>query len=610
MKNHALAARTQSQPGLLDNTILQSLPGLRQFPVRAHDSFNSFNLFNLFHSLVAARPRCWTCWFFLALAWGTAFGQAQPAMQVFTLDGLRRVRPQDAPLASSSVSIKAARNEYEPFQVVVRAGSNGLKGVSMELTDLRGARGHAVSRRQIALYREHYIQVTKASPKSKEGAGWYPDALIPFLNPIDGRPVSQARFLAVPFDVAPGFNQPVWVEVFVPGDTPAGQYSGTLKVTAQGREAVTVPVQLTVWDFRLPDVPAMRSNFGGFGGRLAKAHHLEDSSPDFRPLERRYAEALAAHRLCPPIPGYLMPHARPDGSIDASETHAALKEWVQTFHVTGLPLSLVGGEPLGKDRERNFKHLQALHTYLKTNGWDKLSYIYVLDEPNDAAAYEEVRQRARLIHQAQPGLKVLCTEQPTPQEAAWGTLVGSVDIWVPLWTLFEPQAAAQRLAAGEELWSYTALCQGETGKDTPYWEMDFPLLDFRLPAWMSYRYGLTGLLYWTTVYWEKVGDVWTNPATYGEGPVVFNGEGSLFYPGADAGFAGPVVSMRLKQIREGLEDYEYLNLLARRGDKVFADDCARRLAASWTQWNENPDALYAVREEMARRLSGGQGSGP
>jgi hypothetical protein len=276
---------------------------------------------------------------------------------------------------------------------------------------------------------------------------------------------------------------------------------------------------------------------------------------------------------------------------------------MESFHVTGFPVNLLGRDPSGKDRERNVKYLQAMFAYLKTNHWEKFAYIYVLDEPNDAAAYEQVRQRGGLIHEAQPGLKVLCTEQPTPENPAWGTLVGSVDIWVPLWTLFEEKAAAERLAASEELWSYTALCQGSKGRDTPYWQIDFPLLDYRIPAWMNWRHGVTGLLYWTTVYWPKVGDVWTNPATYGDDSNRFNGEGSLFYPGVDAGFAGPVASMRLKQIREGLEDYEYLKLLADRGQKELADKLARELAPSWTHWNDNPARLYAAREKIARLLT-------
>jgi hypothetical protein len=528
------------------------------------------------------------------------------AMTVYTTDGLTRVRPHDAALATATANLKAARNEYEPFQIVVRAADAAVQGVSLKASDLLGQNGRRISSRNITLFREQYVEVTTASPKSKEGVGWYPDALIPFLNPIDGQPLKNARFVGAPFEVRPDANQPVWVDVFVPKDALAGTYSGAITVTAQNQPAVRVPVKLTVWNFTLPDTPSMRANFGGFDHRIAAAHTADANSERFRALERRYAQALADHRICPPIPGYLYPRVNADGSIDPAPTHAALKDWIDSFHVTGIPINLLGRDPLGRDRERNVRYLQSIDAYLKANGWEKLAYIYVLDEPNDAAAYEQVRLRAQLIHDAQPGIKVLCTEQPTPQEPAWGTLVGSVDIWVPLWTLFDGKAGAERLAAGEELWSYTALCQGGKGHDTPYWELDFPLLDFRLPAWTSWRFGISGLLYWTTVYWQKAGDVWTNPATYGEGKYRYNGEGSLFYPGADAGFDGPVTSMRLKQIREGLEDYEYLKLLADRGQKAFAEERARSLATSWTQWDENPAHLEAAREAIARRLTAPQ----
>ena len=241
--------------------------------------------------------------------------------------------------------------------------------------------------------------------------------------------------------------------------------------------------------------------------------------------------------------------------------------------------------------------------YLKANGCEKLAYIYVLDEPNAAKAYEEVRQRGKFIHETQPGIKVLCTEQPIPDDPAWGTLVGSVDIWVPLWALFEERSAAQRLRAGDELWSYTALCQGKPGADTPYWEIDFPLLDYRIPLWMNWRYGITGLLYWTMVNWESAGDVWTNTVTYQPGPkTCYNGEGALFYPGVDAGFAGPVASIRLKQIREGLEDYEYLKLLADAGEGEFAMQTVQALARSWSDWDTNPAHLQEAREKLAQRL--------
>jgi hypothetical protein len=115
--------------------------------------------------------------------------------------------------------------------------------------------------------------------------------------------------------------------------------------------------------------------------------------------------------------------------------------------------------------------------------------------------------------------------------------------------------------------------------------------------WMSWRYGLTGLLYWTTVYWEKT-NPWTDPKTYGD----YNGEGSLLYPGADAGFPGPIASMRLKAIRDGMEDYEYLHLLARLNGRDAGRRFTDRVAASWTQWQENALLLRGVREEIGELL--------
>src|SRR5258708_1438630 len=332
---------------------------------------------------------------------------APAAMTVYIADALARVRPHDAPLPPLAVSIEAARNEYEPFQIIVRAGGNGLKGVSLTATDLRDDHGHVLPKAHLVFYREHYIEITHPSPKSKEGAGWYPDALIPFINPVNGQALKDSHFVGAPFDVEPDANQPVWIDVFVPKDTVPGTYSGDITVTADGQKSVTTLVLITVWDFVLPDTPSMRSNFGGFDENIASAHKIAPQSEEFHALERRYAEALAAHRICPPIPNRLYPKVNDDGGIDPSQTHAALKEWMESFHVTGFPINLLGRDPLGRDRERNAKYLQAMFAYLKTNHWEKLAYIYVLDEPNDAAAYEQVRRRGRLIHEPQPGLKVL-----------------------------------------------------------------------------------------------------------------------------------------------------------------------------------------------------------
>ena len=511
----------------------------------------------------------------------------------WVIDSLTRVRPKDPPRSTVEARVKSARNEAEAFQVVVRAGDKGLKGGSIVASDLKGDGGRLIEKRHVSVFREQYLEVRTPSPRSRELPGIDPDALIPVpAEPGAKRPEKAPRFIGSPFMIPPEFNQPFWVEIRVPKDASAGDYAGTVTVSAEEEKPIVVPVTLTVWDFTLPDTPSLRTNFGGLGRRLLTGHpSYKPDTPPYRALERRYAEVMAAHRLCPPVPPYLRPKEGPDGSVSTKESHAGLKEWIESFHLTGYEIKLIGDDPAGKDRERNIKMIRSTWAYLKENGWEKLAYVYVIDEPNDKKAYEEVRRRAQMVHEAQPGLKVLCTEQPAPSDPSWGTLVGSVDIWVPLWTLFDEKTVTERQRAGEEVWSYTALCQGKAGGDTPYWEIDFPLLNYRIPAWTSRRYGLTGLLYWTVVYWTD-GDVWANPLTYNR---QYNGEGSLFYPGGDAGVEGPVTSMRLKALRDGLEDYEYL-LLA--GDAGL--EMAARMAPSWGTWETKPWNLAAAREELAQ----------
>jgi hypothetical protein len=531
-------------------------------------------------------------------------------MSVYVVDEFARVRPRDAPGLRRAAVLSAARNEYAPFQIAVRAGTGGLKHVNAVAGPLVSKRGHAIPADRITLYREHYIEVRKSSPKSKATPGWYPDALIPFLDPSTGKPPVSARFVAAPFDIAADSNQPLWVDVLTPSDATPGEYIGTITISAEGIRPHRVPIQLTIWDFTLPETPSMRTHFGDadvnpqLSGppQVLAWSGLDDAEQ--RALPTAYAELMAAHRISSPIPPFLMPKVNADGSIDSQTTDSALQQWIERFHITGFPLRFLGmdgrgwqGDPLGVDRERNARYLRSMYTYLRAHHWDKMAYIYVADEPSSREAYNDVRARSKFVREMVPGLKVLCTKGPQVRNPPWGSLVGSVDIWVPLWPMFEEAAVKKRLSAGEEIWSYTALCQGR--QETPFWELDFPLLNYRIPMWISWRFGATGLLYWSTMNWASSRDVWTNPVTYGD---QYNMEGSLLYPGVDAGVQGFVTSIRLKQIREGLEDYEYLTILARRRSRAVAEEMVRKIARSWHDWDTDATHLLEVRAEIARSI--------
>ncbi|MBM4086890.1 MAG: DUF4091 domain-containing protein, partial [Planctomycetes bacterium] len=169
------------------------------------------------------------------------------------------------------------------------------------------------------------------------------------------------------------------------------------------------------------------------------------------------------------------------------------------------------------------------------------------------------------------------------------------------------ETGAQRQALGEVLWTYTALCQRDP---TPWWHTDFPLLNYRVPTWQSWRYRIRGLLYWGgMVYWRGVEDPWTDPKTLdrrnkdGKGPL-YNGEGALVYPGRVVGYDGIADSLRLKALRDGIEDYEYLAILERSGLASEAEKIVLPLASTFFQWDKAPTAYNAARAKLAALILG------
>jgi len=110
--------------------------------------------------------------------------------------------------------------------------------------------------------------------KDKPG-NWYPDALMPLDGP-----------LAIPNkdNGIPGQrHQTFFVDVFVPHDTPPGVYSGSVVIRSTG-ESITVPVQMTVWNFTLPDQLTFQSDMNGY------------SYPDWKGPDK-WEGSLNLHRL-------------------------------------------------------------------------------------------------------------------------------------------------------------------------------------------------------------------------------------------------------------------------------------------------------------------------
>lgn len=520
-------------------------------------------------------------------------GSTAPAPRVWLADDLARVRPADPAQGPATLRLAGARNEWVGFQIIVHAGADGLRNVRVRASSPIGPRLAMLP--APLLYREHYIHVVTPSPRSKEKPGWLPDALIPFNVAPKDRVAGGVRFRGTPFDVAPASNQPVYAEIHVPKTAAAGKYQAVITVDADGCPRVRLRFTLTIWPFALPDRPACRSSFGDFS-RVATHAGLRSGGADAVDLERRYEDALVAHRLMSTLPVGVWARASADGTPDMTSVEPALRRYARGGTCWAGTIPLPVSDPTGKGRAVAQRYLAAYYQYLKTAGWADEAYTYLVDEPNDAEAYARVRDLAAVVHAADRRIRFLCTEQPLPDNAAWGSLVGAVDIWCPLWALWDDTSIRERLAHGDEVWSYTALCQGK--RETPFWETDFPLMSYRVASWQNWITGATGLLYWSTVYWERTKDPWTESRTY-EG---YNGEGMLFYPGLDAGVSGPVASLRLKAIRDGMQDYDYCALLAACRGRAAADAIVRTVARSWFDWDRNPGSIHVARERLAKAI--------
>jgi hypothetical protein len=542
-------------------------------------------------------------------------GAAGAEWQVWTTTETRHVLREDMPAGSLPVKLAAARNEWRGFQILLRSAAP-VTGIDVRAGDLTGPDGAVLAAREARLYRQHQLEVTTATYRNDQfRPGWYPDPLIPFVHPLTGQPLAGARLRAVPFDLPAGQTHGFWVDVHVPAAAKAGRYTGTYRVTAADRPAVEIPAELTVWDFALPATPTFQTALGSPAQRMRgyyrkrAADNKEPEPADWDAVEAQCAALLAEHGVnATPPAGLLTPRAQSDGSFAIpKENIDQLREFIDRHHVNAVhaphPSAAVKNPETERERLRAWlAAFDRMAAELKRP--QVVFFTYLKDEPNDEQAYRYVQQWGRAVREAKSIVKVLVVEQTKTQNPAWGDLYGAVDIWCPLFPLHDPETAGQRQALGETVWCYTALCQRDK---TPWWHIDFPLLHYRVPAWMAWRYRIRGILYWGGMsFWQQVDDPWTDPKTLdrraGRKDPLYNGEGTIVYPGRPAGYDGIAPSLRLKALRDSIQDYEYLALLERAGRQAEAEKIVLPLTASFFQWTPEPGAYDRARAALAEQI--------
>lgn len=495
-------------------------------------------------------------------------------LSIHAVNALRRIHIDENPGDKPDIILKAAKNEWESFQVVVHASSQQLTNVNFTVSDFRKNNNSTISSSHITLYREHFVHVSKPTPtyggltytNKSLGAGYYADALIPFNDPVTNKPLKGAEIDAVPTKIDVNNNAIFWADIHVPPGADAGEYTATYKVTSsQGSKSGNIT--LKIWDFALPEQPCMYSSFG-------------------------FYTSYNKHNIIQLLQNKLMPV-----NIDPSDQN----ELINKYGLNTTSLGFWSGADITTCKMDAPPSVHTIKSSVQQYDTSLLIYNYTADEiSNCAGLHDDVIRWSRHLHKGGSNNLIVMIPDTTLFDDGLGNNRSAVDIWseLPLQLLQHRNVTGKAIKANQQVWSYTALFQTEG--NVPVWEIDFTPMNFRIYGLINQSRNLTGLLYWCVDYGiYKKKDVWKDGYSYSNGDYNFPGEGNLFYPGDKIGTSTFAQSMRLKWIRDGVEDYEYVEILKKCGYEKEAKQTIKTVAADWNNWTKNIQDLYDVREQLA-----------
>jgi hypothetical protein len=574
-----------------------------------------------------------------------------------------------------AVQLHAARGEYVSFQLVLeKEQGEKLTDIIIEMGPFSRA-GRALTV-QPELFLEWAVEVKVPSTgyeRTSLGPGWYPDALIPirFIQ----QDVAKARRLRYPLEL-PDFRNRiddqqfllVWVDQFVPtirGEAGPGDYVTKVKVTAGGvtRELL---VYLKVWDFALPNQNQLMGGFQheGFLRRMDERRELQ------------IYQLFKRHRVVPTDPTYepsIQVSANGKLEIDFSIYNKRLKKYFTGAAFTKKYGYLHGpgyGEPI-----EQFVLPFDVYGKHGGGGWpdivkkDLKGSADPMEDYGQAALLERQPARQRIYLESIRRVREHLLKIVNPQKTelivylngldesyfpeAWARMVFWGEIYkkhfpeshfrvdgsysaeamevihkaLDYWCCHTIGYDMEMIKANRELgvvdWLYGPQMyereeNGWCGSST---FMDLELTNERLISWSCWKYGTRTWLSWGIGSGWQTG--WYNSETFkdyfrdhGTGPLShrnYNGNAmSIYAPGVVPGVDSACPSIRLKNNRDGVEEFEFLRLLSQLdGDKRRADEIVERLVfnpygkasiGNLEAWNHNPEQWDAARIELGNLI--------
>jgi len=512
---------------------------------------------------------------------------------VWTESSMVRVMPQAVPSAlpdTPAAGISLAGHEYESFQIVLRTPpGRPLRGVEVKCGDLADGDGHAIPAANIDWLQVGYVRVERpySHPEVHDAMpGWWPDPLLPVER----------------FNVEPSFSQPIWVTVYAPTGTRPGTYRGRVTLRPEGAPETQVAVTARVYPFSLPVRGHLKTAFALMDGYLEQTY----GKPLSPQLRQAYGDFVLRHRLNPddisrtdpPAIGDLKHCA--DHGLNAFNVLNMVEPRGERAWVCWSPPEIYTPE----FKQALIDRLTPYMTELRRARLSDRAYIYTFDE-RGKEFYPIIREYFGMVKERWPEVRTLTTSQVPQDPDVMRDL--NVDWNCPLTAAYRLEEAERCRQAGLQVWAYVCL-----GPRYPYANFlaDDPLVEARVIWWQAYHQKFDGFLYWGLNIWDRPHN--DEPIDASHGPFLdwsittggdydwLHGDGRLLYGGID----GPIGSIRLANIRDGLEDYEYLWMLADlAGDVELARRTCERVTTDLTHFTRDPAVVAQVRDRIAVRIA-------
>ncbi len=517
---------------------------------------------------------------------------AGDAVAVWVADSMRKVTPctypEKADLAKpAAIRLSLARNERESAQICVTCGSGReWKAASLELPQLVNAR-RAALKGSLKWERVGYIPRMPGYASHPFGPDpsekWIPDPLLP----------------AAPFRVRAGSTQGAWITVFAAPDAEPGVYAGSVKVVGDAGEVRYVPLTVTVGARTLPKTFSTWNSYSVMDGFTRLQY------PDrFKEMKRASWDMMLDHRLSPDDISRFNPP-------EIDDLLYARERGMNLFNILNIvPKPKDPNTPIVYTTTANILFSDWFYpsfrdrvvpyvAELKRHGLDRMAYIYGFDE-QEKEFYPAIDLFWRNLQRDVPGIPLMSTSRAYRDISKGVTNLPpsakSGDWFCPLTSDWNPALSESLRKEGKKVWWYT--CCGPGYPYANFASLEFPPIEARLIGWMTHLYRADGFLFWVVNFWTRKDSRLDESDTYLEWDSSIsnrqNGDGVLMYPGKEH----ILPSIRLANVRDGIEDGELLKMMADEGRSAEADAACRAIITDLKKFSRDPAALRTAREGL------------